>query len=83
LAARHRFIVTIEENVITGGFGSAVLEFLHATGNTPPRVHRLGVPAHFVEHSPQAVLRKQYHLDAEGIAQEIRTALSHGKGATR
>jgi 1-deoxy-D-xylulose-5-phosphate synthase len=83
LAARHRFIVTVEENVITGGFGSAVLEFLHATGNTPPRVHRLGVPAHFVEHSPQVVLRKQYHLDAEGIAQEIRTVLNHGKGATR
>jgi 1-deoxy-D-xylulose-5-phosphate synthase len=83
LVARHRILVTVEENVITGGFGSAVLEFLHAMGNTPPRVHRLGIPACFVEHSPQAVLRKQYHLDAEGIAQEIRMALNYGKGATR
>jgi 1-deoxy-D-xylulose-5-phosphate synthase len=83
LALRHRVLVTVEENVITGGFGSAVLELLHATGNIPPRVYRLGIPRCFVEHSPQAVLRKQYHLDPEGIAQEIRTALNHGKGAAR
>jgi 1-deoxy-D-xylulose-5-phosphate synthase len=75
--------MTVEENVITGGFGSAVLELLHATGNIPPRVYRLGIPGCFVEHSPQAILRKQYHLDQEGIAQEIRTALNHGKGAAR
>ena len=81
LALRHRVLMTVEENVITGGFGSAVLELLHATGNIPPRVYRLGIPGCFVEHSPQAILRKQYHLDAEGIAQEIRTALHHGKGA--
>jgi 1-deoxy-D-xylulose-5-phosphate synthase len=83
LALRHRVLMTVEENVITGGFGSAVLELLHATGNIPPRVYRLGIPRCFVEHSPQAVLRKQYHLDPEGIAQEIRTALNHGKGAAR
>jgi len=83
LAGRHQVVLTAEENVITGGFGSAVLEFLHATGGTAPRVHCLGIPARFVEHSPQAVLRKQYHLDAEGIAHEVRTALNHGKGATR
>jgi 1-deoxy-D-xylulose-5-phosphate synthase len=83
LAGRHRVLLTAEENVITGGFGSAVLEFLHTTGCTPPRVQRLGVPARFVEHSPQVVLRKKYRLDAEGIAQEVRTALNHGKGAAR
>ena len=83
LALRHRVLMTVEENVITGGFGSAVLELLHATGNIPPRVYRLGIPGCFVEHSPQAILRKQYHLDQEGIAQEIRTALNHGKGAAR
>jgi 1-deoxy-D-xylulose-5-phosphate synthase len=83
LAGRYRVLLTAEENVITGGFGSAVLEFLHATGCIPPRVQRLGVPARFVEHSPQEVLRKKYRLDAEGIAQEVRTALNHGKGAAR
>ena len=83
LALRHRVLMTVEENVITGGFGSAVLELLHATGNIPPRVFRLGIPGCFVEHSPQAILRKQYHLDPEGIAREIRTALNHGKGAAR
>jgi 1-deoxy-D-xylulose-5-phosphate synthase len=83
LVGRHRILLTVEENVITGGFGSAVLEFLHAAGCTPPRVYRLGIPACFVEHSPQAVLRKQYRLDAEGIAQEVRTALNHGEGAAR
>jgi 1-deoxy-D-xylulose-5-phosphate synthase len=83
LAGRHRVLLTAEENVITGGFGSAVLEFLHATGCIPPWVQCLGVPARFVEHSPQQVLRKKYRLDAEGIAQEVRTALNHGEGATR
>jgi len=68
LAGRHRVLITVEENVVAGGFGSAVLEFLHTRGGSLPRAHCLGIPARFVEHSPQAVLRKKYHLDSEGIA---------------
>jgi 1-deoxy-D-xylulose-5-phosphate synthase len=88
LASRHRVLMTVEENVVTGGFGSAVLEFLHTRGRSRPRVHCLGIPACFVEHGAQAVLRRKYHLDAEGIAREVRSVLHHGtlhhgKGATR
>lgn len=83
LAGRHRVLMTVEENVVAGGFGSAVLEFLHARGSSPPRVHCLGIPAGFVEHAPQAVLRKKYHLDPEGIAQQVRAALNHGTGTAR
>jgi 1-deoxy-D-xylulose-5-phosphate synthase len=83
LARRHRVLMTVEENVVTGGFGSAVLEFLHTRGYSLPRVHCLGIPARFVEHSPQAVLRRKYRLDPEGIAQEVKSVLNHGKGAAR
>jgi 1-deoxy-D-xylulose-5-phosphate synthase len=88
LAGRHRVLMTVEENVVTGGFGSAVLEFLHTRGYSLPRVHCLGIPARFVEHGSQAALRRKYHLDAEGIAQEVRSVLHHGtlhhgKGAAR
>jgi 1-deoxy-D-xylulose-5-phosphate synthase len=83
LARRHPVLMTVEENVVTGGFGSAVLEFLHTRNYAPPRVHCLGIPARFVEHSPQAVLRRKYRLDSEGIAQEVKSVLHHGKGAAR
>jgi len=83
LVGRHRVLMTVEENVVAGGFGSAVLEFLHARGASPPRAHCLGIPASFVEHSPQAVLRKKYRLDSAGIVQEVRAALNHGKGTAR
>jgi 1-deoxy-D-xylulose-5-phosphate synthase len=83
LAGRHRVLMTVEENVVAGGFGSAVLEFLHAKGCSFPGVHCLGIPARFVEHSPQGVLRKKYHLDPEGIAQEVRETFNHGTGTAR
>jgi 1-deoxy-D-xylulose-5-phosphate synthase len=88
LATRHRVLMTVEENVVSGGFGSAVLEFLHTRGRSLPRVHCLGIPGRFVEHGPQAILRRKYHLDAEGIAQEVKSVLHHGtlhhgKGAAR
>jgi 1-deoxy-D-xylulose-5-phosphate synthase len=83
LAGRHRVLMTVEENVVAGGFGSAVLEFLHTSGRPLPRVQCLGIPARFVEHAPQDVLRKKYHLDSEGIAQEVRQAFNHGTGTAR
>ena len=88
LAGRHRVLMTVEENVVTGGFGSAVLEFLHTRGCSLPRVHCLGIPGRFVEQGSQDILRRKYHLDAEGIAQEVRSVLHHGtlhhgKGAAR
>ncbi|RLB03933.1 MAG: 1-deoxy-D-xylulose-5-phosphate synthase [Deltaproteobacteria bacterium] len=81
LVSRHEVLITVEENVVAGGFGSAVLEFLHERDLSPPiKVRRVGIPSLFVEHGPQDVLRKRYRLDPEGIAQEVRILLRGEKG---
>ena len=67
-----RGILTVEENVLMGGFGSAVLECLEGMGIGDMMVHRLGVTDHFVEHASQAELRRMFGLDAEGIAEATR-----------
>jgi 1-deoxy-D-xylulose-5-phosphate synthase len=72
LARRIPRIVTIEENVRQGGFGSAVLEALNDAGLNSVAVERIGLPDAFVEHGRQSLLRSKYGLDAASIA---RTAL--------
>lgn len=69
LAARIGRLVTVEENVLAGGFGSGVLELLEGAGRSTTPVHRLGIPDRFVEHGSQAALRAHYRLDAAGICQ--------------
>jgi len=64
-------IVTVEENVLTGGFGSSVTELLQASGHCEVQVKNIGIPDEFVEHGTQAVLRAKYGLDAEGIAGQV------------
>ena len=68
LAEKIKNIVTVEENVLHGGFGSAVLECLADAGMTQNHMVRLGIPDQFVEHGSQKTLRKAYGLDAQGIA---------------
>ena len=65
-------LVTVEENALAGGFGSAVLELLADAGVTDCRVHRAGVPDEFVEHGAQAIWRQRYGLDAPGIVAAVR-----------
>ena len=72
MARRHHTILTVEENVLQGGFGSAVLECLNDAQVTGFRLKRIGLPDAFVEHGAPDVLRAKYGLDADGIA---RTAL--------
>lgn len=60
-------ILTVEENVLSGGFGSAVLECLDRNGIHGVKTKRLGIPDEFVEHGSQEILRAQYGLDANGI----------------
>jgi 1-deoxy-D-xylulose-5-phosphate synthase len=67
-------LISVEENVLQGGFGSAVLEILEEKGITGVEVKRLGIPDVFVEHGSQEFLRNKYGIDAEGIvraAEEI------------
>jgi 1-deoxy-D-xylulose-5-phosphate synthase len=68
LASRSGKVLTVEENALQGGFGSAVLELLGEKGLQEISVRRLGIPDVFVEHGSQEELRHKYGLDAEGIA---------------
>ena len=71
LARTHDALVTIEENVIAGGAGSACLESLAAQRIEAP-VLQLGLPDHFIDHGDPAALLKECGLDAAGIAASIR-----------
>ena len=64
-------LITLEDGVITGGFGSAVLEFMSEHGYTA-KIRRLGIPDRFIEHGTQQELYKECGYDAESIYQEIR-----------
>jgi 1-deoxy-D-xylulose-5-phosphate synthase len=76
LAAKHGRVLTVEENVVAGGFGSAVLELLADRDLFGVTVKRLGIPDAFVEHGSQDVLRKKYELDAAGILKNALAVLS-------
>jgi 1-deoxy-D-xylulose-5-phosphate synthase len=71
LASKRSRLVTVEENVLSGGFGSAVLEALERLHIHNSRVLRIALPDDFVPHGSQGHLRTQYGLDAEGIVQQI------------
>jgi len=74
-ALRLKKVVTVEENVLMGGFGSAVLELFEKKGLCDIKVKRLGVGDEFVQHATQAQLRRLYGVDAEGIAKAVREFL--------
>ena len=71
-AARStRRIVTVEENVLAGGFGSAVLETLAEAGFEDVAVHRIGMPDSFIEHGTAVDQRRRLNLDAQGIVDQV------------
>jgi 1-deoxy-D-xylulose-5-phosphate synthase len=72
LAQEHELLVTVEENVVAGGAGSAVAESLTRQGISLPLLH-LGLPDSFVEHGDPAGLLSQCGLDAPGILRAVRT----------
>jgi 1-deoxy-D-xylulose-5-phosphate synthase len=74
LAAKHGRVLTVEENVLAGGFGSAILELLADRG-LMVAVKRLGIQDIFVEHGAPAILRQKYGLDADGILKGALSAL--------
>lgn len=67
LASQHNFVLTVEEHVVAGGFGSAVLEFLAEHQILPQRFRSLGMPDRWVEHGEQSLLRQLLGLNASGI----------------
>ncbi len=64
-------VVTVEEHLAAGGFGSAILEACQSLGLGASRVKIHAIPDQFVEHSPQALQRKNFQLDAEGLADRV------------
>jgi 1-deoxy-D-xylulose-5-phosphate synthase len=68
-------IVTIEDNVLQGGFGSAILEFLNKTEFSHIKIKRLGMPDKFIEQGSQEELRRIYGLDEEGIYTAVLSLL--------
>ncbi len=79
LATGHELLVTVEENVLPGGFGAAVLEQLEdsrATGDqTRARVLRLGMPDRYVTHGNPAALRGEVGLTGEAVAERVLSTL--------
>jgi 1-deoxy-D-xylulose-5-phosphate synthase len=74
LAGEHELVVTVEEGVLQGGFGSAVLECLSDAG-APPRVLRVGLPDRYVTHGKPALLHAEVGYTGERIAERIEAAL--------
>jgi 1-deoxy-D-xylulose-5-phosphate synthase len=74
MAQTHGLLVTVEENAVMGGAGSAVLEFLESRGVTAP-VLQLGLPDRFVEHGDPAKLLAACGLDHDGIVRAVRARL--------
>jgi 1-deoxy-D-xylulose-5-phosphate synthase len=75
LAAEHDLLVTVEEGVLGGGFGSAVWETLNEAGGAPIRILRVGVPDRYVAHGAPALLHEEIGFTAERIAERIRAAM--------
>jgi 1-deoxy-D-xylulose-5-phosphate synthase len=75
MAERHDLLVTLEENVIAGGVGSAIAEYL-ATQNINLPILHLGLPDIFVEQGTQAELLEEVGLDEKGILQRIKQRLA-------
>jgi 1-deoxy-D-xylulose-5-phosphate synthase len=71
LASRIPNVVTIEENVVDGGFGSAVLECLADHRIASKHLLRIGVRDTFLEHGSQEILRAKYGLDADNIEKTV------------
>jgi 1-deoxy-D-xylulose-5-phosphate synthase len=74
VAGSHRLVVTVEDNVLAGGFGSAVGEVLAAEEVRTPLL-RLGIPDQFLPHGKRDALLAELGLDAVGVAERVRKAL--------
>jgi 1-deoxy-D-xylulose-5-phosphate synthase len=83
LLGRVPRLLTVEDHVIAGGFGSAVLEFLADRGMHGIEVRRLGVPDRFIPHGTQDELRKLCGFDKDGIAQAALQMVRRAKKRNR
>jgi 1-deoxy-D-xylulose-5-phosphate synthase len=75
LAAEHDLLVTVEEGVLAGGFGSAVWETLNDAGATP-RILRVGLPDRYVTHGKPSLLHEEVGFTGKRIAERVAAAIS-------
>ena len=87
LAADNELLVTIEENVLAGGFGSGVLEHLEDAyadrAAERARVLRIGLPDRYVTHGKPALLREEVGFTGEGVADRVLAALGSRETVAR
>ena len=81
IAARFKTIMTLEDNVVTGGFGSAVAEYYAEKNTTGITLKMHGIPDRFIEHGTPAELQHELQLDPEGIA-SVAQDLIQSKGSS-
>jgi 1-deoxy-D-xylulose-5-phosphate synthase len=81
LAAEHELLVTVEEGVLAGGFGSAVWETLSEGGAITPRILRIGLPDRYVTHGKPALLHTEVGFTGKAIAARIEAAIGASSGA--
>jgi len=80
LAAEHDLLVTVEEGVLDGGFGTGVWETLSESGQAP-RILRVGLPDRYVTHGAPKLLHEEVGYTAERIAERIETAVLDPRGS--
>lgn len=68
-------ILTIEEAVLQGGFGSAVLEFAHDHGYHQAVIHRMGIPDRFIEHGSVKELLQEIGLTTAHVVERVKTII--------
>jgi 1-deoxy-D-xylulose-5-phosphate synthase len=75
LARDHKVMVTMEENVLVGGFGSGVLEVLQRHGVTDCAVRQVAIPDKFIEHASPKIQREMCGLEPAQVAEAVREML--------
>ena len=75
LVRNHKLLVTVEDHVLMGGFGSAVLELVSDEREDSSKIVRMGIPDRFIEHGPRNLILKNLGLDKDGIADKFIATL--------
>jgi 1-deoxy-D-xylulose-5-phosphate synthase len=79
---KFRKIITVEDGVLKGGLGSAIIEFMCDNGYSA-EIRRLGIPDYFVEHGTQEELIRECGFDTDSIIKEIHKMVRKSRTALR
>lgn len=83
MARRTKNLITVEENAVKGGFGSAILELLQREDLHDVAVHLVGVPDEFIHHATPAIQRRELGLDKDGLLYTMRRRLPAQKSKSK